>query len=213
MNKVILSENFSKERWLDYFDYRSNYFRQIDEEIKQYNDETFSEVIKLGVLELPEGNRVIIYFIKIEHIITERSLRKLQYKKAVKILKDESWQAGLFIFYDQYNSFRYSLVYPIYLGIKKAYSNYKRFSYYIKAGIPHHTYEQQIGYAKYDSLPEIKDIFSVDKVTKEFYIQISLKFLELVGGERTVGQRRYNYKGRLKLPENNTEYKKQFAVR
>jgi len=84
MNKVILSENFSKERWLDYFDYRSNYFRQIDEEIKQYNDETFSEVIKLGVLELPEGNRVIIYFIKIEHIITERSLRKLQYKKQLK---------------------------------------------------------------------------------------------------------------------------------
>ena len=66
MNNVILSENFSKEGWLDYFDYRSNYFRQIDEEIKQYNDETFSEVIKLGVLELPEGNRVIIYFIKIE---------------------------------------------------------------------------------------------------------------------------------------------------
>ena len=213
MNNVILSENFSKERWLDYFDRRSNYFRQIDEEIKRYKDDTFSEVIKLGMLELPEGNRVVIYFIKIKHIITERSLRKFQYNKAVEILKDESVQAGLFIFYDQYNSFRYSLVYPIYLGVKKAYSNYKRFSYYIKAGIPHHTYEQQIGYAKYDSLPEIKDIFSVDKVTKEFYIQISLKFLELVGGERTVGQRRYNYKGRLKLPENNTEYKKQFAVR
>ena len=204
MNKVILSENFSKERWLDYFDYRSNYFRQIDEAIKRYNDETFTEVIKLGILELPDGNRVVIYFIKIEHIIMERSLRKLQYNKAVDILKDETGQAGLFIFYDQYNSFRYSLVYPIFLGVKKEYSNYKRFSYYIKAGIPHHTYEQQIGVANYDSLSEIKDVFSVDKVTKEFYIQISLKFLELVGGERTVGQRRYNYKGRLKLPENNT---------
>ena len=213
MNNVILSENFSKERWLDYFDRRSNYFRQIDEEIKRYKDDTFSEVIKLGMLELPEGNRVVIYFIKIKHIITERSLRKFQYNKAVEILKDESVQAGLFIFYDQNYSFRYSLVYPIYLGIKKAYSNYKRFSYYIKAGIPHHTYEQQIGDAKYYSLSEIKNIFSVDPVTKEFYIQISLKFLELVGGERTVGQRRFNYTGCLKLPENNTEYKKQFAVR
>ncbi|MGB3939764.1 MAG: hypothetical protein WBK79_08150, partial [Candidatus Cloacimonas acidaminovorans] len=135
MNNVILSENFSKERWLDYFDRRSNYFRQIDEEIKRYKDDTFSEVIKLGMLELPEGKRVVIYFIKIKHIITERSLRKFQYNKAVEILKDESVQAGLFIFYDQNYSFRYSLVYPIYLGIKKAYSNYKRFSYYIKAGI------------------------------------------------------------------------------
>ena len=100
MNNVILSENFSKEGWLDYFDYRSNYFRQIDEAIKRYNDETFTEVIKLGILELPDGNRVVIYFIKIEHIIMERSLRKLQYNKAVDILKDETGQAGLFIFYD-----------------------------------------------------------------------------------------------------------------
>ena len=213
MNNVILSENFSKEGWLDYFDYRSNYFRQIDEAIKRYNDETFTEVIKLGILELPDGNRVVIYFIKIEHIIMERSLRKLQYNKAVDILKDETGQAGLFIFYDQYNSFRYSLVYPIFLGVKKEYSNYKRFSYYIKAGIPHHTYEQQIGVANYDSLSEIKDVFSVDKVTKEFYIQISLKFLELVGGERTVGKKRYNYKGLLRLPENNAEFKRQFSVR
>ena len=213
MNNVILSENFSKEGWLDYFDYRSNYFRQIDEAIKRYNDETFTEVIKLGILELPDGNRVVIYFIKIEHIITERSLRKLQYNKAVDILKDETGQAGLFIFYDQYNSFRYSLVYSIFLGVKKEYSNYKRFSYYIKAGIPHHTYEQQIGVANYDSLSEIKDVFSVDKVTKEFYIQISLKFLELVGGERTVGKKRYNYKGLLRLPENNAEFKRQFSVR
>ena len=213
MNNVILSDNFSKEGWLDYFDYRSNYFRQIDEAIKRYNDETFTEVIKLGILELPDGNRVVIYFIKIEHIITERSLRKLQYNKAVDILKDETGQAGLFIFYDQYNSFRYSLVYSIFLGVKKEYSNYKRFSYYIKAGIPHHTYEQQIGVANYDSLSEIKDVFSVDKVTKEFYIQISLKFLELVGGERTVGKKRYNYKGLLRLPENNAEFKRQFSVR
>ena len=213
MNNVILSDNFSKEGWLDYFDYRSNYFRQIDEAIKRYNDETFTEVIKLGILELPDGNRVVIYFIKIEHIITERSLRKLQYNKAVDILKDETGQAGLFIFYDQYNSFRYSLVYPIFLGVKKEYSNYKRFSYYIKAGIPHHTYEQQIGVANYDSLSEIKDVFSVDKVTKEFYIQISLKFLELVGGERTVGKKRYNYRGLLKLPENNAEFNRQFSVR
>ena len=213
MNNVILSENFSKEGWLDYFDYRSNYFRQIDEAIKRYNDETFTEVIKLGILELPDGNRVVIYFIKIEHIIMERSLRKLQYNKAVDILKDETGQAGLFIFYDQYNSFRYSLVYPIFLGVKKEYSNYKRFSYYIKAGIPHHTYEQQIGVANYDSLSEIKDVFSVDKVTKEFYIQISLKFLELVGGERTVGKKRYNYRGLLKLPENNAEFNRQFSVR
>jgi len=213
MNNVILSDNFSKEGWLDYFDYRSNYFRQIDEAIKRYNDETFTEVIKLGILELPDGNRVVIYFIKIEHIIMERSLRKLQYNKAVDILKDETGQAGLFIFYDQYNSFRYSLVYPIFLGVKKEYSNYKRFSYYIKAGIPHHTYEQQIGVANYDSLSEIKDVFSVDKVTKEFYIQISLKFLELVGGERTVGKKRYNYRGLLKLPENNAEFNRQFSVR
>lgn len=213
MNNVILSENFSKKKWLNYFNNKSNYFYQIDEEIKQYKDEIFSEVIKLGMLELPEGNKVVIYFIKIEYIIIERSLRKFQYNKAVEILKDELVQAGLFIFYDQNKSLWYSLIYPIYFDVKKIYNNYKRFSYYIKAGIPNYIYEYQTKNAKYNSLSEIKDIFSIDLVTKEFYTQIFIKFLELVGGEKNIKRKKYSYKGCLKLPENNTEYKKQFAVR
>ncbi len=98
-------------------------------------------------------------------------------------------------------------------GTRRGFSSYKRFSYYISADTPHHTYEQQLSLVRFDNLATIKRAFSVEPVTNEFFIEVSLKFLELVSGERRIGNKSYKYPGILVLPTPNPEAKKEFAVR
>ncbi len=213
MSKIVLSHNFSIDNWIDYFDAHSNYFNLVNTQARQYQDEDFNKVIKLGAIELPEGNVVSVFIINSSQQLNERSFRKKQFNKSVDILKNENSQSGLFIFHDSDNSFRLSLVYPVYKATRRGFSSYKRFSYYISAETPHHTYEQQLSLVRFDDLATIKRAFSVEPVTNEFFIEVSLKFLELVSGERRIGNKSYKYPGILVLPTSNPEANKEFAVR
>lgn len=213
MSKIVLSQNFSIDNWIDYFDAHSDYFNLINTHTRQYQNDDFNAVTQLGVLDLPDGNTVTVFLISTCQQLNERSYRKMQFNKSVDILKSENTQAGLFIFHDRDYSFRLSLVHPVYKGTKKEFSSYRRFSYYISAETPHHTYEQQLSLARFDDLQAIKNVFSVEPVTNEFFIEVSLKFLELVSGERKIGKKSYKYPGVLVLPSSNTEAKKEFAVR
>jgi hypothetical protein len=67
--------------------------------------------------------------------------------------------------------------------------------------------------ARFETLQDIKDSFSVEPVTNEFFIEVSLKFLELVGGTRKIGKKTIKYPGILILPCSDPEVKKEFAVR
>lgn len=213
MSRVVLSHNFTIDNWIDYFDDHSNYFNLVNTQARQYQDEDFNKVIKLGAIELPEANVVSVFIINSIQQLNERSYRKKQFNKSVDILKAENSQAGLFIFHDNDYSFRLSLVYPVYKGTRRGFSSFKRFSYYISADTPHHTYEQQLSLVRFDDLATIKRAFSVEPVTNEFFIEVSLKFLELVSGERRIGNKSYKYPGILVLPTSNPEAKKEFAVR
>lgn len=213
MSKIVLSENFSIDNWIDYFDAHSDYFSLINSHARQYQNEDFNTVIQLGVIDLPEGNVVSVYLISSCHQLNERSYRRKQFNKSVDILKADNSQAGLFVFHDSDYSFRLSLVYPVYKGTRKGFSSYKRFSYYISADTPHHTYVQQLSLARFDDLQMIKKAFSVEPVTNEFFIEVSLKFLELVSEERKIGNKSYKYPGNLALPDSNPDTKKEFAVR
>lgn len=213
MSRVVLSQNFSIENWIDYFDTHSDYFVSINSQTRQHQDEEFKSVIKLGVLDLPEGNLVSVFYIGSSQQLNERSYRKKQFNKSVDILKVENTQAGLFIFYDADKSFRLSLVYSIFKGTKRSFSGYKRYSYFISVDTPHHTYEQQIGFVRMDDLQSIKEAFSVEPVTNQFFVEVSLKYLELVSGDRKIGTKLYRYPGVLALPISNPDTNKEFAVR
>jgi len=96
----------------------------------------------------------------------------------------------------------------------------KRYSFLVGKNEPGHTAKKQL-------LPLIKEekrekiiisklekAFSVEKITKEFYEEIAIKFTELVGGERRIRSRKIEEKGNLKLPYTNDDtVKKEFAVR
>lgn len=213
MSNIVLSTNFSAENWLEYFDNHSHYFIPGIVKTRQHQNEDFVAIAQLGIFEFVNGDKVVAYLINTCQPLNDRSYRKKQYNKAVEILKSDNNQAGLFIFYDNDYSFRLSLVYSVYRGTRKSYSNYKRFSYFISVETPHHTYEKQLGPARFDDLQMIKNVFSVDPVTNEFFIEVSLKFLELVSGERRIGSRTYKYPGCLKLPDLAIDTKKEFAVR
>ncbi|MCB5229975.1 MAG: BREX-1 system adenine-specific DNA-methyltransferase PglX [Candidatus Cloacimonetes bacterium] len=213
MSRVVLSHNFSIENWIDYFDRHSDYFNLINTHIRQHQNEEFKSVIKLGSLDLPEGNTVSIFLMSTSQQLNERSYRRKQFNKSVDILKAENTQAGLFVFYDEDNSFRFSLIYSVFKGTKRSFSSYKRYSYFISADTPHHTYKQQIGFVRMDDLQSIKEAFSVEPVTNQFFIEISLKYLELVGGDRKIGTKLYKYPGFLVLPVSNPDTNKEFAVR
>ncbi len=213
MSRIVTPDNFSKENWISFLDTHSNYFDEDTSLKQQLKDDTFSDVAKLGSLDLPDGNAVIAYLVKTSRPLTERSYRKKQFDKAVEILKLENPQAGLFVFYDSDNSFRFSLIYPIYKGIKKEFSNFKRYTFYLKKGAPIHTYTQQIAFADFDSLNSIKDAFALEPVTKEFYTFIAQQFSKLVGGERKIGTKIQPFIQQITYPENNRDKMREFSVR
>ena len=82
-----------------------------------------------------------------------------------------AYSACIFIFYDKGGSFRFSLVYPEAVGTKREWSNFRRFTYFVSKELTNKTFLQRIGNGDFSTLDKIKDAFSVEKVTKEFYME------------------------------------------
>lgn len=213
MSRIVLSHNFSIDNWIDYFDTHSSYFAANNQRTRLYQDDVFVDIVDLGLLEFPDGNKISVHIARTDKPIDERSYRKKQYDKSVEILKDNNTQAGLFVFYDKYFSFRFSLVYPVYSGTKRTYSSYRRYSFYVQQGKPYHTYEQQLLFARFDSLGSVKEAFALEPVTKEFYTFIAQKFSELVGGDRVIGSRNVKFERLITYPGNDIVKSKEFSVR
>jgi len=95
----------------------------------------------------------------------------------------------------------------------------KRFSFLVGKTEPSHTAQKQfidvlgIQVREHVLVETIRKAFSIEKVTKEFYIEIAKLFTELVGGERKIGNKTFAHEGLMKYPGNNDTEKKEFAVR
>ncbi|PIZ12654.1 MAG: hypothetical protein COY53_09010, partial [Elusimicrobia bacterium CG_4_10_14_0_8_um_filter_37_32] len=131
----------------------------------------FAEGSKLGEGKLDDGKLIVCSFL-VKKELTERSGKKAQYTLGKKILKEQQADAGIFIFYDPQGNFRFSLIYTNYLGKRRDWSNFKRFTYFVSREITNKTFFQQIGEGDFSSLQKIKEAFSVDPVTKQFYNEI-----------------------------------------
>jgi len=117
--------------------------------------------------ELPEGEE-----------LRERSSRIKQFKFAKKVLDsamsspspgvDGLPSQGLFVFHDDQGNFRLSLVYGKPEGTKLVWSAVKRLSFYVEAGDGNKTFRDRVA-LPWSSFDKLKDAFSVEKLTKEFY--------------------------------------------
>ena len=145
-----------------------------DEKLDQYNDSNFMEGLKLGEINFADdGQNFIVCSFKSSNSLTERSGKKAQYEKAKKILRNLGFDVGVFIFYDHNGNFRFSLIYANYLGNKRDWSTFRRFTYFVSSNYTNKTFLQRIGFGDFSSLEKIKDAFSVEKVTKDFYKDIA----------------------------------------
>ena len=174
MSREILKniiEDFSIEKFIHFFRSKNRLFRPLKEDLSHYNNEDFTTGEKIGTIEFPDNTFIICAF-KVLKELTERSGKKNQYELGKRILKDLNTDAGIFIFYDQNGNFRFSLIFTEYFGIQRRFSYFKRFTYFVSPHFTNKTFLEQIGEGDFSSLEKIKEAFSVEPVTKQFYEEI-----------------------------------------
>ena len=119
---------------------------------------------------LPEGEE-----------LRERSSRIKQFKFAKTVLGagmsspahgiEGLISQGLFVFYDDSGNFRLSLVFGTPKGTKLVLSDPRRQSFYVEAGAVNKTFHDRAK-LPWSSFDKLKDAFSVEKLTKEFYSRL-----------------------------------------
>ena len=169
-----LIRNYSSENLAKFFRWKSRDFAPIKESINHISEEGFQDIQKLGEIQFSNKDQLLVCSIKVTKDLTERSGKKAQFELAKKILKYyQDLYDGIFVFHDANGNFRFSLIYANYFGTRKSFSNYRRFTYYVSTNLTNKTFSQRMTEANFTSLDGIKEAFSVEKVTKEFYADIS----------------------------------------
>ena len=164
-----LIRNFNPHDFIHFFRQKNRSFRSFNEPNPQYTDEDFTDCLYIGEIPFNTSDRLIIYAFKVGRDLTERSGKKAQYEKGKRILRDELADAGIFIFYDSNGRFRFSLIHTNYIGTRREWSHFKRFTYFVSPEETNRTFLQRIGDGDFSSLETIKEAFSVEKVTEEFF--------------------------------------------
>jgi len=165
-------ENFSATKFIDFFIRKNSKFRPLMFPISEFNNEHFTDGVQLGEVKLKPDHLIVCAF-RVLGELKERSSKKRQYEIGKKVLKYLNSDAGIFIFYDGSGNFRFSLIYAEYQGTTRKFSLYKRFTFYVSPQLTNKTFLQQIGGGNFSSLDSIKEAFSVEPVTKQFYQEIA----------------------------------------
>lgn len=176
MSREILEniiEDFNLEKFVHFFRNKNRAFAPKKEELNQNDNGNLRNGVKLGEIDFSGNEQMIICAFETTQDLTERSGKKAQYKEGKKILKERQYDAGIFIFYDQNGNFRFSLIYANYSGTRRDWSEFRRFTYFVSKELTNKTFLERIGGGNFSSLDKIKEAFSVEKVTKEFYNEIA----------------------------------------
>jgi adenine-specific DNA-methyltransferase len=148
-----------------------NDFQDTEDIKKEY--EGIQDVKEVGYIYLKDKeDELIVFAIKIDNL-TERTSKKKQFNVAKKLLEKYQRFYGFFIFYDEEKDegkkFRFSFVFKTTYGTKAEYSHYKRFTFFVSPDRPNKTFINQLKDCDFSNFGSIKEAFSVEPVTKEFY--------------------------------------------
>ena len=168
MENII--ENFSVESIKNYFWNKLSDFKQEEEDFSEIlkENEAFSDLEKLGEVELSDGKDILFFACKSEKDLSERSGKKIQYDIAKCLMQQEMKDSAIAIFYDDKGDFRFSFIRRNYGGDEK-FSSWKRYSYFVSKNQTNKTFLDRIKNADFSSLEKIQEAFSVEKLTKDFY--------------------------------------------
>lgn len=170
-----LISNLSPATIQDFFKDKISSFRTQKEELNELISEkdyaSFSNLEKLGEAEFEDSDELIVISCKYEGALTESSSKKKQYEIARKVIKSEYKDAAIFVFYDDNGKFRFSFIRTNYLGEKKTYSTWKRYTYFVDPAKPNKTFRTQLANKGkgFSSIEHILKAFSIDAVTDDFY--------------------------------------------
>ena len=130
-----------------------------------------SDIKEIGYIRLKQEADLVVFAIKIDNL-TERTSKKKQFDIAKRLLEKYQKFYGLFVFYDDSKNFRLSFVFKTTHGTKAKYSHYKRFTFYVSPNLPNKTFIIQLKDCDFTDLNSIKQAFSVEPITKEFYNEL-----------------------------------------
>ena len=217
LNNLI--DSFSIQNLQNFLRDKMPSFKPFKEDIEQLlNDkefENYQSILKIGEAILNNEDILVFASNTTEHL-TERTGKKNQYEIAKRILKDDRKDAALFIFYDDKGDFRFSFLRANYLGTKRDFTDFKRYSYFVSASLTNNTFIKQVGGCSFNSLDEIIKAFSVEPLNKLFYQDIAKSFYSLIGGSVLENKKLVERATTLIMPTNKTDNRKtlqEFGVR
>lgn len=216
--KEIFEKGYSRNNWI-------NIIKSINNEPTLYGNprklDIKNNLVKtanmLGSFNTTDGMIIGLYEIEItDNVIIERNRVGLR-----NLLRSQYKQVdGCFAVYYQGNKWRFS-----YISETRVFENNKwiesktepkRFTYVLGDNETVRTAVKrfEVLFLSDKKLQDIRDAFSIERVTKEFFDQIAQLFAHLTGGERKVGSKLVHFKSLLKLPGSNDKKNLQeFAVR
>ena len=174
MSRQILQDiidDFKADDFARFFRTKNDKFQHPNQAL-HYDSSDFVDGKKLEEITLEDGNLIVCSFLA-KQALSERSGKKAQYELGKTVLKDTQTDAGIFIFYDKSGNFRFSLIYANYLGRRRDWSTFRRFTYFVSKEFTNKTFLQRIGDGDFSSLEKIKKAFEVEPVTQEFYEAIA----------------------------------------
>jgi hypothetical protein len=130
-----------------------------------------SDIKEIGRIRLKQNSDLVVFAIKLDNL-TERTSKKNQFNIAKRLLEKYQKFYGLFVFYDDNKNFRLSFVFKTTHGTKATYSHYKRFTFYVSPNLPNKTFINQLKDCDFTDLDSIKQAFSTQPITKEFYNEL-----------------------------------------
>lgn len=179
-----LLENFSGPNLDDFFRSISDYFYAEREDLSAFipfGNEAghFRDIKKIGEMRFPSEECIVVAVVNYGKELTSRTGKKRQFELARKVLKERFYDAGIFIFSDGEGHFRFSFVKVNYLGSRREYSSYKRYTFYVSKEQTNKTFISQMLKANFSSIEKALATFSIDAVSDDFYKEFSPTFLQL----------------------------------
>lgn len=176
-----LIKNFNNDNLESFLREKSDNIEFPKEELYVNNEKftNYDNAVLLAKSDLPDGI-LVVCTLQVTKDLTERSSKKEQYELAKNILKSSNSDAGIFVFYDDNSNFRFSLVYAEYQGNKRTWNNFKRFTYFVSPHQTNKTFLDQIGKADFSTIELLKEAFSVEKITNEFFAAYRYALNEII---------------------------------
>ncbi len=166
-----LVQQFTRENLITFLRAASGSFTPKQDDFTRYapNEMPVRDFQKQGQMDFKDGRRLIVLAGKLEKELTTHSGKRQQYELAKKVLKDESYDAGIFVFYDNAGHFRFSLIVAQYYGTKREFTNFRRYTYFVSPDSLNRTFLDQIGKADFANIENLVQAFSIEAVTKDFF--------------------------------------------